>query len=512
MKLTLKGITKRYGPVVANDSISIEARAGEVHCLLGENGAGKTTLMNVLYGLSHADEGQILIDDSPVEFEGPADAIDAGIGMVHQHFMLIPVFTVTENVILGAEPKLRFGALDNVKARRRVIELSNQFGLSLDPDALVEDLPVGVQQRVEIVKTLYRDARLLIFDEPTAVLTPHEVVEFFKIVRGLTASGRAVLFITHKLNEVLEIADRITVIRHGKVVGEADPKHTTTREIAEMMVGRPVSMNVDHTPAAPGEVVLDVKRVAARSRSGDPALRDLSFSVRAGEIVGIAGVHGNGQTELVELVAGLTPALSGEVRFLGLNWNDTQPRERHRSGLAHIPEDRNGAGVAGALPIYENLVLDSYYDERFSGKIRIHWDRVMAEAERLAKRFDIRTPDIRNPADSLSGGNMQKLVIARELSRPVQLIIAAQPTRGVDVGSIEYIHNMLIDQRNAGVAVLLVSTELDEIIGLSDRILVLFQGKITAEFDGQSADRAQIGLAMAGISTVGDNLRREATA
>lgn len=508
MKLTLDSITKRYGPVVANDRISLEARAGEVHCLLGENGAGKTTLMNVLYGLSRADEGRILVDDKAVEFDGPADAIAAGIGMVHQHFMLIPVFTVTENVILGAEPRRRFGALDAARARRRVSELSNQFGLSLDPDALVEDLPVGVQQRVEIVKTLYRDARALIFDEPTAVLTPQEVAEFFKIVRGLTASGKAVLFITHKLNEVLEIADRITVIRHGRVVGEADPKTTTTREIAEMMVGRPIGKNVERAAAAPGEVVLDLDRVSALSRGGEALLRDLSFNVRAGEIVGIAGVHGNGQTELVELVAGLAPALGGEVRFLGSDWTDTAPRDRHRGGLAHIPEDRNGAGVASPLPIFENLVLDSYYEERFSGRFQIHWDRVLTEAKALASRFDIRTPDVRNPADSLSGGNLQKLVIARELSRPVKLIIAAQPTRGVDVGSIEYIHKTLIEQRNAGVAVLLVSTELDEIIGLSDRILVIFQGQITAEFESRSADRAQIGLAMAGMRAVGmDHMR-----
>lgn len=500
MELALKNITKRYGSLTANDRISLTVRPGEIHCLLGENGAGKTTLMNVLYGLSRADEGEIFVDGKQANFESPNDAISAGIGMVHQHFMLIPVFTVTENVVLGAEPVERFDRLNKNKGRDIVRKLSADFGMELDPDALVEELPVGIQQRVEIVKILYRSADVLIFDEPTAVLTPQEVEEFFGIIRSLKAAGKAILFITHKLNEVIEVADWITVLRHGKVVGETKADDMRSSDLAAMMVGRPIQLEVDKMPAQPGSPILKISNLGAKSLGGEGLLADINLTVRSGEIVGIAGVHGNGQTELVEVIAGLRSPSGGEVHFHGDNITNNSPRDRHRRGLAHIPEDRHAAGVASDLSIAENLVLDSYYEPRFTRFGSIIWDKVAEVANELVERFDIRTNDIDLPVKSLSGGNTQKVVIARELSREVQLILAAQPTRGVDVGSIEYIHSRLVEERDRGVGVLLVSTELDEILGLSDRILVMFDGRIVAEFAGENADRTEIGLAMAGMN------------
>jgi ABC-type uncharacterized transport system ATPase subunit len=500
MLISLRDITKRYGSFTANEKISLSVRSGEIHCLLGENGAGKTTLMNVIYGLSRADEGEILIDGKPVVFSSPKDAIAAGVGMVHQHFMLIPVFTVSENVVLGQEPTGAIDSIDNSTARARVREISARFGLELDPDALVEHLPVGIQQRVEIVKILYRSAEVLIFDEPTAVLTPQEVAEFFKVLQSLKAAGKAILFITHKLNEVLDTADRITVLRHGRVVGEADPKTATAAQLAEMMVGRAVSMQALRTPAVPGAPVLEVSGLTSTSATGEVVLDDITFSVRAGETVGIAGVHGNGQTELVEAIAGLRPVATGRIAFRGEDLTGRSPRARHRLGLAHIPEDRHVAGIAASLSVAENLVLDSYYEPRFSRHGRIDWGKVNQTAQALIEQFDVRTPAITSAAGTLSGGNQQKLVIARELSRPVSLIMAAQPTRGVDVGSIEYIHSQIMAARAKGVGVLLISTELDEVLALSDRILVMFRGRILASFDAADADRTMVGLAMAGVT------------
>ncbi|MDB5527143.1 MAG: nucleoside transporter ATP-binding protein [Devosia sp.] len=501
MIITLDNITKRYGSFVANDSISLSVRSGEVHCLLGENGAGKTTLMNVIYGLSKADGGQISIDGKAVQFASPKDAIAAGIGMVHQHFMLIPAFSVTENVVLGLEPTLFGDRLDLDAARKRVRDISAQFGLEIDPDAPLEGMPVGIQQRVEIVKILYRAADIMIFDEPTAVLTPQEVIEFFKIIESLRAAGKAILFITHKLNEVMEIADRITVLRHGKVVGEADPATTSSGELANLMVGRPVSMLVSRTEAKAGDVVLALENVHVTDGTSKLALDGIDLVVKAGEIVGIAGVHGNGQTELIEVIAGLRPIVDGRICFAGGDIAGISPRERHRRGLAHVPEDRSIAGLAVTMSVAENMVLDSYYEPRFSRFGRIDWSSVRKAAAQLVSQFDVRTKSVDASAASLSGGNQQKVVIAREMSRPIKLMIAAQPTRGVDVGSIEYIHKRIVEARDEGVGVLLVSTELDEVLALSDRILVMFDGRILAEFDSRTADRSLIGLAMAGVVT-----------
>ena len=501
MKLTLHEITKRYGNFTANDRITLGVNPGHVHCLLGENGAGKTTLMNVLYGLSQPDEGWIEIDEKRVSFSSPGDAIAAGVGMVHQHFMLIPAFTVLENVVLGHE-HTRFGdRLDRAVARKRIAELSREFGLKVDPDAPVRDLPVGIQQKVEIVKVLYRSADLLIFDEPTAVLTPQEVAEFFRIVDRLRKAGKAILFITHKLNEVMEIADEITVLRHGKVVGSPDPKMTSTDELATMMVGRNVSMRVARDVAKPGLPVLTLEDVTMLTPTGQPVLKNISFALRKGEILGIAGVHGNGQTELAACIAGLEPVGSGRVLLGDLDIKGQSPRQRHKAGLGHIPEDRKEEGLAVDMSVAENSVLDCYYEPRFSGRLQIHWDKVRENVANLVREFDVRLPSILAPARELSGGNQQKLVIAREMSRPIRVLVAAQPTRGVDVGSIEYIHGRIVAARDEGIAVLLISTELDEIIALSDRVLVMSEGRITAEFDGGSDDRAAIGLAMAGATT-----------
>jgi general nucleoside transport system ATP-binding protein len=498
MHVTLEGVTKRYGDFVANENVSLTIRPGEVHCLLGENGAGKTTLMNVIYGLSRPDGGVMKIDGAPVSFSSPKDAIAAGLGMVHQHFMLIPAFTVTENVVLGQEPTLGLDRLDKSRAREKVRQISEQFGLAINPDAMIEGMPVGIQQRVEIVKLLYRSAELMIFDEPTAVLTPQEVTEFFKIVSELRASGKAILFITHKLNEVMAIADQITVMRLGKVVGTAKPAETSPTELASMMVGRPVVMQVQREPAEPQGDALAVRNLSVADGAGHLSLRDVSLSVRAGEIVGIAGVHGNGQTELVEAIAGLRELATGSVHLAGDDISELSPRGRHRRGMAHVPEDRSHTGLATSMAIYENMVLDCYYEPQFTKLGHIDWQAVREQAQKLAKQYDVRTSSIEATAGSLSGGNQQKVVIARELGREIKLLIAAQPTRGVDVGSIEYIHQQIVAARDSGVGVLLVSTELDEILALSDRVLAMYGGQVIAEF-GQDADREQLGLAMAGI-------------
>jgi len=498
MQLELRGITKRFPGVIANDNVNLTLKTGEVLCLIGENGAGKSTLMNVLYGMYKADEGQIVLDGAPVVFTSPGDAIAAGIGMVHQHFMLVPVFTVAENVVLGVEPTGRFGSLDIDKAREMVREVSDRYNLNLDPDAIIEDLPVGVQQRVEIVKVLLRDAKVVVFDEPTAVLTPKEIIEFFEIVKTLIAAGRGVVFITHKLKEALNVADRIAVLRRGQVVGEVDPKTATESQIAEMMVGRPVQLIVDKKLQAPGEVVLEVRDLSVVDADGRTMVESVSFSVRAGEVVGIAGVQGNGQTELVDALTGLRHSARGSVALDGVDITGASPRERHAKGIAHVPEDRQRQGLVGGLSVAENLVLTRYHDEEFSHGIVMDWPAAHSVAENLIAEYDIRTPSADIEASTLSGGNQQKVIVARELSRPLRLSIAAQPTRGVDVGSIEYIHSRIIKERDTGTAVLIVSTELDEVMALSDRLLVMYRGKIVADLDPKVTSAMDVGLYMAG--------------
>ena len=498
MKLELRGITKRFPGVVANDNVNLALNTGEVLSLIGENGAGKSTLMSVLYGMYKADEGDIVIDGETQVFTSPADAIAAGIGMVHQHFMLVPVFTVAENVVLGVEPTGALGKLDIDKARAMVREISDKYHLDLDPDAVIEDLPVGVQQRVEIVKVLLRDAKVVVFDEPTAVLTPSEIIEFFEIVKTLVSAGRGVVFITHKLKEALNIADRIAVLRRGKVVGEVDPKSATESQIAEMMVGRPVQLTVDKNSAKAGDVVLKVTDLTVLDADGRTHVENVSFEVHAGEIVGIAGVQGNGQTELVEALTGLRKAASGVIALDGKDLTHSNPRERHQMGMAHIPEDRQRQGLVGGLSVAENLVLTRYHDDRFSHGVLVDWDAANAIAETLITEYDIRTPNKETGVGTLSGGNQQKVIVARELSRDLRLTIAAQPTRGVDVGSIEYIHSRIVKERDAGTAVLIVSTELEEVMALSDRLLVMYRGKVVAELDPKKVTPMEVGLYMAG--------------
>jgi simple sugar transport system ATP-binding protein len=498
MKLELRGITKRFPGVVANDNVNLTLNTGEVLSLIGENGAGKSTLMSVLYGMYKADEGDIVIDGETQVFTSPADAIAAGIGMVHQHFMLVPVFTVAENVVLGVEPTGALGKLDIDKARAMVREISDKYHLDLDPDAVIEDLPVGVQQRVEIVKVLLRDAKVVVFDEPTAVLTPSEIIEFFEIVKTLVDAGRGVVFITHKLKEALSIANRIAVLRRGKVVGEVDPKTATQSQIAEMMVGRPVQLTVDKKLASAGDVVLKVTDLTVLDADGRTHVENVSFEVHAGEIVGIAGVQGNGQTELVEALTGLRKATSGVIALDGKDLTHSNPRERHQMGMAHIPEDRQRQGLVGGLSVAENLVLTRYHDDQFSHGVLVDWDAANAIAETLITEYDIRTPNKETGVGTLSGGNQQKVIVARELSRDLRLTIAAQPTRGVDVGSIEYIHSRIVKERDAGTAVLIVSTELEEVMALSDRLLVMYRGKVVAELDPKKVTPMEVGLYMAG--------------
>lgn len=500
MKLELKGITKRFGTLVANDSIDLVVESGQIHSLLGENGAGKSTLMNVLYGLYKADEGQILLDGKPANFSGPGDAMAAGIGMVHQHFMLIPVFTVAENVALGHEPTNKLGVLDIEAARKLVREISKRFGFDVDPDAMVEDLPVGVQQRVEIIKSLARDAKVLVLDEPTAVLTPQETDELMEIMRGLAKSGTSIVFITHKLREVKAVADKITVIRQGKVVGEAEPT-TDTKELASMMVGREVDLKVDKKSATPDNVVLSVQGISVLDDRDQRAVNNVSFEIRAGEILAIAGVQGNGQTELAEAILGLRQlhTSSGEVAILGKSVRGKPVRAILESGVGYVPEDRKKDGLISEFSIAENLMLNGSFSTPFAKGFGIAFGERNKIADRLVEEFDVRTPSAQTPAGKLSGGNQQKVVLARELSRKVDLLIVSQPTRGVDVGSIEFIHERLVEQRNAGKAVLLISTELDEVLALADRIAVMYRGQIVGVVDANT-DRAKLGQMMAGVA------------
>ena len=615
--LEVRNVTKRFPGVLANDQVSFSLKEGEILAFLGENGAGKSTLMNILYGLYSQDEGEVEVRGTPVDIQDPNDAIELGIGMVHQHFQLVPVFTVAENIVMGTEPtrfsfswrllalasgvtallfflggifafenvaqwflaalaggaamaalyglfillgfltRFRFRlyfplvaigsavvfvalglifsaaapillliilallfaaasypamreittALDRRAAAHRIRALSEQYGLAVDPEALIEDLPVGVQQRVEIIKTLYREAEILILDEPTAVLTPQETEELFEIMRGLVQQGKSIIFISHKLKEVMTIADRVVVLRNGRVTGQTTPAESSEEELAEMMVGREVTLVVEKGPASPTDLVLEVAGLIAEDQRHHPTLRGIDLSVRAGEVLGIAGVQGNGQTELVEVLTGLLPATGGSVRILGQDVTNASPRTITELGVAHIPEDRQRDGLVLPFPIFDNLVLNTYYQPPFAKGPGLQFDQMYQYAERLVDEFDVRTPSFTVPAQNLSGGNQQKVIVAREFSRPIKLLIAAQPTRGLDVGSIEYIHQRLIEKRDEGVAVLLVSVELDEIMALSDRIAVMYEGEIVGTVDAEAVTREQLGLLMAGARLEGNAQR-----
>jgi len=497
--LELDGITKRFPGVLANDRISLSLEEGEIHALLGENGAGKTTLMNILYGLYHPDEGQIRIRGQVTRIRSSGDAIRAGIGMVHQHFMLIPVFTVTENVMLGDESTKFGGILDRESTAGRIREISTTYKLEIDPAARVSTLPVGVQQRVEIIKLLYREASILIFDEPTSVLTPQEADQLFGIMRSLARSGKSIIFITHKLREVLEVADRITVIRQGRVIGTTTPQDANMSKLASMMVGRDVVLEFEKAKARPAEVTLRVQNLKVLSDRNALAVNGVTFDLSGGEVLGVAGVQGNGQTELVEALTGLRRPVDGRIELLGTDVTHATPRQITELGTAHIPEDRQRDGLVLSYPVTDNLVLNTYYLKPFAERAVLQREAILGHATELVEAFDIRAPSPLVDVSTLSGGNQQKVIVARELSRPIKLLVAAQPTRGLDVGSIEYIHSRVIEKRDEGVAVLLVSTELDEIMQLSDRIAVMYRGQIVDIVAIEDATKERIGLLMAGI-------------
>jgi len=495
--LELRGITKAFPGVLANDHIDLTLNEGEILALLGENGAGKTTLMNILYGLYKPDEGEILVRGEKVDIHGPNDAIARGIGMVHQHFMLVPVMTVTENVMLGVE-STRGAFLDREQVAKRIEQIGRDHGLEVDPHAYVKDLSVGTQQRVEIIKVLYRNADILIFDEPTAVLTPQEVEGLIEVLRSLIAQGKSIIFITHKLKEVMAVADRITVLRLGRTVGTVEPSKTDPQHLASLMVGREVNLVVDKELAAPGEPVLEVKDMVALDDRGHIAVNGVSFDVRAGEVLGVAGVQGNGQTELVYALTGLRPPATGSVRILGEEISKASPRQVTEKGVAHVPEDRQKHGLVLNFPISDNVALNTYYLPPFAKGINMQQGAILAASEELVKQFDVRTPNVHVNVGTLSGGNQQKVIVAREFSRPIKLLIASQPTRGLDVGSIEYIHSRIIQKRDEGTAVLVVSSELDEIMALSDRIAVMYKGKILDIVPAAGVTKEYLGLLMAG--------------
>jgi simple sugar transport system ATP-binding protein len=499
MRIELRGITKRFGSFTANDRINLVVEPGEIHCLLGENGAGKSTLMNVIFGHLQPEEGEIFIDGEPAKFTNSGEAVRRGIGMVHQHFMLVPVFTVAENVVLGFEPTKSFNRLDRRKATEEIRRVSKEYGLEVDPDAVVEELPVGLQQRVEILKALSQDAELLILDEPTAVLTPQEIDALMAIMRSLAKAGKSILFITHKLKEVRAVGDVITVIRQGQVVGSVPPS-TSESELASLMVGRDVNLTVNKEAGAPGDDVLEIRNLVVRDDRGLAVVNGVTLDVRAGEIMALAGVQGNGQTELVEALAGMRRVESGTITLNGRDVTNKKPREMLDEGLGHVPEDRQRNGLVLSMSVADNLVLNTPRRTPFARRGSRNLAAVDENAKKQVKDFDIRATSIREPVSALSGGNQQKVIVARELSRPLEFLVASQPTRGLDVGSIEYVHRQIVNQRNEGLGVLIVSSELDEVFALGDRIAVMHEGRITGIVD-PSTSRETVGLLMAGSTT-----------
>ena len=493
-------ITKRFPGIIANDDITLQLKRGEIHALLGENGAGKSTLMSVLFGLYQAEEGVIKKDGKEVQIKDPNDANDLGIGMVHQHFKLVECFSVLDNIILGVEPT-KHGFLQKKEAREKVMALSEKYGLHVDPDAIIEDITVGMQQRTEILKMLYRDNEILIFDEPTAVLTPQEIEELMQIMKNLAAEGKSILFISHKLAEIMAVADRCTVLRKGKYIGTVETKNTTVEQLSAMMVGRNVNFHVEKKPSTPGDVILEVENMTVASKvHKKDAVKDVSFKVRAGEIVCIAGIDGNGQTELVYGLSGLEPLKSGKIIFKGQDITKASIRKRSTSGMSHIPEDRHKHGLVLDYPLEYNFILQRYFEPEFTTKTGFLKRKPIREyAERLIKEYDVRSGQ--GPitiARSMSGGNQQKAIIAREIDKAPDLLLAVQPTRGLDVGAIESVHKQLVAQRDAGKAVLLVSLELDEVMDVPDRILVMYEGEIVGELDPKKTTQEELGLYMAG--------------
>ncbi|ACQ71884.1 ABC transporter related [Exiguobacterium sp. AT1b] len=496
--IEMLNIRKEFGTFVANDNITLQLRKGEIHALLGENGAGKSTLMNVLFGLYQPEGGEIRVHGKKVDIENPNIANELGIGMVHQHFMLVEKFTVTENIILGLEPKSGV-TIDRATARKKVMDISEQYGLKIDPDAKIEDISVGMQQRVEILKTLYRGADILIFDEPTAVLTPQEIQELIQIMKRLIAEGKSIILITHKLKEIMQVADRCTVIRRGRYIGTVEVDETVNEDsLAEMMVGREVNFDAEYSKADPQQVVLDVQNLVVKDSRGLRVVEGLDLQIRAGEVLGIAGIDGNGQTELIEAISGLKKPESGKVLLNGKDVTGHTPRKMTEAGIGHIPQDRHKHGLVLDYSIRDNMVLQTYYKEPFSKRGLMNYKAVAEKAKALIEKFDVRTPSIDVPARALSGGNQQKAIIAREVDRSPDLLIAAQPTRGLDVGAIEFIHEQLIKEREKGRAVLLISFELDEILHVSDRIAVLYEGKIVGIRDPKETTEQELGFLMAG--------------
>ena len=493
-------ITKRFPGIIANDDITLQLRRGEIHALLGENGAGKSTLMSVLFGMYQPEEGEILKDGKKVAINNPNDANDLGIGMVHQHFKLVECFSVLDNIIMGVEPS-KFGFLQKKEAREKVLALSEKYGLRVDPDALIEDITVGMQQRTEILKMLYRENEILIFDEPTAVLTPQEIDELMQIMKNLAAEGKSILFISHKLAEIMAVADRCSVLRKGKYIGTVETKNTTMEELSAMMVGRNVNFHVEKKPAEPGEVILDIEHMTVASKvHKNNAVKDVSLKVRAGEIVCLAGIDGNGQTEFVYGLTGLEPLASGKVTLLGRDITKASIRYRSTHGMSHIPEDRHKHGLVLDYTLEDNIVLERYFEPEFTNSMGfLRRDNIRSYAERLIDEYDIRSGQ--GPvtvARSMSGGNQQKAIIAREIDKNPELLVAVQPTRGLDVGAIEGVHRQLVAQRDAGKAVLLVSLELDEVMDVPDRILVMYEGEIVGELDPKQTTQEELGLYMAG--------------
>ncbi|WP_214691852.1 ABC transporter ATP-binding protein [Exiguobacterium sp. s160] len=496
--IEMLNIRKEFGTFVANDNITLQLRKGEIHALLGENGAGKSTLMNVLFGLYQPEGGEIRVHGKKVDIENPNIANELGIGMVHQHFMLVEKFTVTENIILGLEPKSGV-TIDRETARKKVMDISEQYGLKIDPDAKIEDISVGMQQRVEILKTLYRGADILIFDEPTAVLTPQEIQELIQIMKRLIAEGKSIILITHKLKEIMQVADRCTVIRRGRYIGTVEVDETVNEDsLAEMMVGREVNFDAEYSKADPQQVVLDVQGLVVKDSRGLKVVEGLDLQIRAGEVLGIAGIDGNGQTELIEAISGLKKPESGKVLLNGKDVTGHTPRKMTEAGIGHIPQDRHKHGLVLDYSIRDNMVLQTYYKEPFSKRGLMNYKAVAEKAKALIEKFDVRTPSIDVPARALSGGNQQKAIIAREVDRSPDLLIAAQPTRGLDVGAIEFIHEQLVKEREKGRAVLLISFELDEILHVSDRIAVLYEGKIVGIRDPKETTEQELGFLMAG--------------